>query len=96
VAVVPIGAGKSADVRACAERLHDELTAAGIEALLDDRDERPGSMFADMDLIGVPHRIVVGERGLKSGEVEYKGRTEDKASQVPLANLMEFMRVRVG
>jgi prolyl-tRNA synthetase len=53
-------------------------------------------MFADMDLIGVPHRIVVGERGLKSGEVEYKGRTEDKASQVPLANLMEFMRARVG
>ena len=96
VAIVPIGAGKSPDVRACAERLHYELTSAGIEALLDDRDERPGSMFADMDLIGVPHRIVVGERGLRSGEVEYKGRTEDKASQVPLANLMEFMRARVG
>ena len=96
VAIVPIGAGKSPEVHAYANQLHAELSAAGIEALLDDRDERPGSMFADMDLIGVPHRIVVGERGMKSGEVEYKGRTEDKASQVPMADIMAFMRARVG
>ena len=96
VAIVPIGAGKSPEVRAAAEKLHDDLTAAGIETLLDDRDERPGIMFADMDLIGVPHRIVVGERGLKSGEFEYKGRTQDKASLVPVARILEHLRLQLG
>ena len=96
VAIVPIGAGKNPEVRAAAEALHDELTAAGIESLLDDRDERPGIMFADMDLIGIPHRIVVGDRGLKSGEFEYKGRTQDKPSQVRVTQIMEFMRARIG
>ena len=96
VAIVPIGAGKNPEVRAAAEALHDELTAAGIESLLDDRDERPGIMFADMDLIGIPHRIVVGDRGLKSGEFEYKGRTQDKPSQVPVTQIMEFVRARIG
>ena len=94
-AIVPIGAGKNPQVRAAAEKLHDELTAAGIDTLFDDRDERPGIMFADMDLIGIPHRIVVGERGLKSGELEYKGRTQDKPSAVPMADIMAFMRARI-
>ena len=76
VAIVPIGAAKSAQVRDAAATLHDELAAAGIDVLLDDRDERPGVMFADMELIGIPHRIVVGERGLKKGELEYKGRRD--------------------
>ena len=63
---------KSERVREAAEKLHDALQAAGVEVLLDDRDERPGIMFADMELIGVPHRIVVGDRGLKEGNVEYR------------------------
>jgi prolyl-tRNA synthetase len=95
VAVVPIGAGKNAQVRATAERLHDELAAAGVEVLLDDRDERPGVMFADMDLIGIPYRIVVGERGLAAGEVEFKGRQEDKATAVAVEKVVEYTRARI-
>jgi prolyl-tRNA synthetase len=76
VAIVPIGYAKSAQVREAADRLHDALAAAGIAVLLDNRDERPGVMFADMELIGVPHRVVIGDRGLKDGQVEYKGRRD--------------------
>ena len=76
VAIVPIGYHKSAQVKAAADQLHAELATAGIDVLLDDRDERPGAMFADMELIGVPHRVVIGERGLKDGKVEYKGRRD--------------------
>jgi prolyl-tRNA synthetase len=95
VAVVPIGAAKNAEVRAAAERVHDDLTAAGVEVLLDDRDERPGVMFADMDLIGIPYRIVVGERGLAAGQVEFKGRQEDKAAAVAVAEVVEYTRARI-
>jgi prolyl-tRNA synthetase len=95
VAIVPIGAGKNAQVRAAAERVHDELAAAGFEVLLDDRDERPGVMFADMDLIGIPYRIVVGERGLAAGEVEFKGRQEDKAASVAVAEIVDYTRARI-
>ncbi len=96
VGIVPIGAGKSSEVRAAAERLYAELGEAGIEVLLDDRDERPGVMFADMDLIGIPYRIVIGERGLKSGELEFKARREDQAASVPVADIVEYTRARVG
>ncbi len=95
VAVVPIGASKNAEVRSAAERVHDELAAAGIEVLLDDRDERPGVMFADMDLIGIPYRIVVGERGLAAGQVELKGRQEDKAAAVAVAEVVDYTRARI-
>jgi prolyl-tRNA synthetase len=95
VAVVPIGAQKNAQVRAAAEKVHDELAAAGIEVLLDDRDERPGVMFADMDLIGIPFRIVVGERGLAAGELEFKGRQEDKATAVAAAKIVDYTRARI-
>jgi prolyl-tRNA synthetase len=78
VCIVPIGMRKSAQVAGTAERLYKELGEAGIEVLLEDRDERPGVMFADMDLIGIPHRLVVGERGLAAGTVEYKPRTGEK------------------
>jgi len=87
VAIVPIGYGKSAAVREAADRLHDALAAAGIDVLLDNRDERPGVMFADMELIGVPHRVVIGERGLKDGVAEYKGRRDDKATNIALAEI---------
>ena len=86
------GLGLYIGMRQAAERLHDELTAAGFEVLLDDRDERPGIMFADMELAGIPHRIVIGERGLKDGNVEYQARVETKARAVSLAEAVEFMK----
>jgi len=95
VCIVPIGMGKSPRVRETAERLHEALNAAGVEVLLDDRDERPGIMFADMELVGIPHRIVVGERGLKEGNVEYQGRRDQKAQSVPLDHAAEFVTSRI-
>jgi prolyl-tRNA synthetase len=95
VTIVPIGAGKSAQVSEVVQHLHDALEAANIEVLLDDRDERPGVMFADMELIGIPHRIVVGERGLKQGIVEYQGRRDTAATQVPVDEAVAFVRSKV-
>ena len=95
-ALVPIGYHKSAAVRAAAERLHDELSGAGIDVLLDDRDERPGVMFADMELIGVPHRVVISERGLAAGNAEYKGRRDDKPQEMPLNTVVPFLRARLS
>jgi prolyl-tRNA synthetase len=96
VALVPIGYHKNAEVRAAADRLHDELGAAGIDVLMDDRDERPGVLFADMDLIGIPHRVVLGERGLALGNAEYKSRRDDKGTDVPLASIGAFLRERLA
>jgi prolyl-tRNA synthetase len=76
VAIAPVGYDRNEGVRALADRLHDELEGAGIEVLMDDRGERPGVMFADLELIGIPHRITIGERGLKEGRVEYQGRRD--------------------
>jgi len=92
IAIAPIGYRKSAEVRALAERLHDELAAAGIDVLLDDRDERPGVMFADLELIGVPHRLTIGERGLKQGQVEYVSRREAGPRMVDVADVAQFAR----
>jgi prolyl-tRNA synthetase len=92
VALVPIGYHKSAEVWAAAERLHDELAAAGIDVLLDDREERPGVLFADMDLIGIPHRIVLSERGLAAASAEYKGRRDDKPRDMPLKEVVAFLK----
>jgi prolyl-tRNA synthetase len=88
VAIVALGYRKSAAVREAADTLHDGLERAGIEVLLDDRDERPGVMFADMELIGIPHRVTIGERGLKEGAVEYQGRREREAARIPLADAL--------
>jgi prolyl-tRNA synthetase len=95
VAIAPIGIKKNEAVRNAAEQLYAELSAAGVEVLLDDRDERPGVMFADLELIGIPHRIVIGERGLKEGMVEYKGRKDAEAQQVPLQEIAKFVQSRV-
>ena len=95
VAIAPIGGKKNEAVRNAAEQLYTELIAAGIEVLLDDRDERPGVMFADLELIGVPHRIVIGERGLKEGMVEYKGRRDAEAQQVPLQEIVKLVQLKV-
>ena len=80
VALVPIGYHKSAGVREAVDKLYVDLTAAGLDVLLDDRDERPGVMFADLDLVGIPHRVVLGDKGLAKGVIEYKGR-RDKTPQ---------------
>jgi prolyl-tRNA synthetase len=83
-------------VRNAAEQLYAELIAAGnIEVLLDDRDERPGVMFADLELIGIPHRIVIGERGLKEGMVEYKGRRDAEAQQIPLQDIVKIVQTKL-
>jgi prolyl-tRNA synthetase len=96
VCIVPIGWGKSEKVREAAGRLHLDLAQIGLDVLLDDRDERPGIMFADMELVGIPHRIVVGERGLKDGNVEYQGRRDDKASVIPLAQAITLLQEKTG
>ncbi|MEZ5614879.1 MAG: proline--tRNA ligase [Rhodocyclaceae bacterium] len=95
IAIAPVGYGKSQSVQDAANRLHAELEAAGIDVLLDDRDERPGVMFADMELIGVPHRVTIGERGLKDGMVEYQARRDTAAVKVPLAEIGSFLRGRL-
>jgi len=92
VALVPIGYHKSAGVRAAADRLHEELAAAGIDVLMEDRDERPGVLFADMDLIGIPHRVVLSERGLAAGNAEYKARREAKPRELPLKEVVGFLK----
>jgi prolyl-tRNA synthetase len=94
--IVPIGYHKSPGVRAAADKLYDECAAAGIDVLMDDRDERPGVLFADMDLIGVPHRVVLGERALAAGNAEYKGRRDEKPADVPLGEIVSFLRKRLG
>ncbi len=87
VAIVPMGYAKSEAVRAAADALYAELSAAGIDAFLDDRDERPGSLLADNELIGTPHRVVIGDLGLKEGIVEYQGRRDAEATKLPVADV---------
>lgn len=96
IALLPMNMQKSAEVRETAERLYAELTNAGYEVLFDDRGERPGVMFADMELIGIPHRVVIGDRGLKSGTVEYKGRRDTENQDIALEQLMAFLGEKLG
>lgn len=95
VCLVPIGAHKSPAVKAEADKLYQELRAAGFDVLWDDRNERPGVIFADMDLVGIPHRLVVGERGLAKGMVEYKGRRDTAPQETARDQVVEFLRQRV-
>jgi prolyl-tRNA synthetase len=92
VALVPIGYGKSAAVREAADALYQELSDSGIEVLLDDRDERPGVMFADMELIGIPHRVVIGERSLKEGLIEYQGRRDREPTKLRQEEILSRLR----
>jgi len=94
--ICPIGMERSPAVRAAAERLYAELKALGVDVLLDDRGERPGAMFADWELIGVPHRITVGDKGLKDGQIEYQHRREAQASKLELALALPWLRERLG
>lgn len=89
VVICPMGYDKSDAVKVAANQLHDELIAAGVDVVLDDRGERPGAMFADWELIGIPYRIVVGDRGLADGQVEFKGRLDLESENIPLAQIKE-------
>jgi prolyl-tRNA synthetase len=95
VCIVPMAYAKSEGVRAAADALYAELTEAGIDVLLDDRNERPGVMFAEMELIGIPHRVVVGERGLAEGKLEYKGRVEAASQMIGRAEIGQFLKERL-
>ena len=72
------------------------MAALGLDVMLDDRGERPGAMFADWELIGVPHRVVVSDRGLKEGQLEYQGRRDAEATKVPLAEVAAFVKAKFG
>ena len=91
LAICPIGADRSAAVKEAAEKLYADCMAAGIDVLLDDRGERPGAMFADMELIGIPHRITIGDRGLKEGKVEYQGRRDAAATAVAIGEVAALL-----
>jgi prolyl-tRNA synthetase len=95
VAIAAIGFDRSETVREAALKLHDELQAAGVDVLLDDRGERPGVMFADLELVGIPHRITVGERGLKEGQVEYQTRSGGEAKVIDLNEIVNFVKSSV-
>jgi len=95
VCIVPMGYYKSDAVKTAADQLLTDLLAAGIDAVLDDRNERPGVMFADMELIGVPHRIVVGERGLNDGKLEYKGRRDTEAQMIAADSAVAFVKEKL-
>ena len=97
VVLCPIGPDRSLEVKAVAQRLYAELLRAGVDAILDDRGERPGAMFADWELIGVPHRITVGDRGLKEGgSVEYQHRTDSAATKMPIESVVGHVMARLG
>ena len=96
VVVTPIGYGKSQQVRQVADQLYAQLQSSGIDVLLDDRDERPGVMFAEMELIGIPHRITIGERGLKEGNVEYVNRRSLQTTSIPVVEAFAFMRAQLA
>jgi len=96
VAVLPMNAAKSYRVREAAEQLYTELREAGVEVLLDDRNVRPGVMFNDMELIGIPHRVVIGERGLDEGQLEYRYRTATENESIPLDGACEAILERLG
>ena len=95
VVICPIGMDRSAEVKNAAIALHDELSAAGMDVLLDDRGERPGAMFADWELLGIPQRVVIGDRGLKVGTVEVQGRRDTEAAVVPLADVAALLKCRL-
>jgi prolyl-tRNA synthetase len=96
VVLTPVGYGKSTQVRQVTDQLYAELVAGGADVLLDDRDERPGVMFADMELIGIPHRVTIGERGLKEGRVEYVDRRSLQTTPVAVGDAYAFVRDRLS
>ena len=96
VVLCPLGYDRSESVKSAADELYAALQQAGVDVLLDDRGERPGVMFADWELIGVPHRVVIGERGLKEGQLEYQGRRDTAATPVPRADMTDFLKAKLA
>ncbi|MDH5707976.1 MAG: proline--tRNA ligase [Hylemonella sp.] len=96
VVICPIGPDRSPEVKAAAEQLYAELLTAGVDVILDDRGERPGAMFADWELIGVPHRVTIGDRALKDGQVEYQHRRDAAATRVPLGEALAHLMAKLA
>jgi prolyl-tRNA synthetase len=96
VVLCPMGMDRSEMVKTEVEKLYADLQAAGVDVIVDDRGLRPGAMFADWELIGVPHRVVIGERGLKEGNLEYQGRRDAEATAVPVAGMVEFIKGKLS
>jgi prolyl-tRNA synthetase len=96
VALVPINMHKSQRLREVVELLHEKFEAAGIEVLLDDRRERPGVMFADMELLGIPHRVVFSEKGLDAGTVEYKGRRDAESTDIAIDEIITLIKQKLS
>jgi len=95
VVLCPMGYDRSEGVKAATEKLYADLQASGVDVILDDRGERPGAMFADWELIGAPHRIVIGDRGLKEGKLEYQGRRDTEATAVALDDMLMFIKAKL-
>ena len=96
VVICPIGMDRSEAVKEAAEALHDQLAALGVDVMLDDRGERPGAMFADWELIGVPHRVTLGDKGLKEGLVEYQHRRDAAATKLPVGEVLLWLKGKLG
>ena len=96
VVLCPISPDRFADVKTVADQLYADLLAAGVDVILDDRNERPGIMFAEWELIGVPHRITIGDRALKEGQLEYQHRRDAAATKVPVSEALTFLKTRLG
>jgi len=96
VAICPMNMHKSDRLLETVEKIYQDLLAAGIEVLLDDRKVRAGFMFSDMELIGIPHRIVIGDRGLDSGTVEYQGRTDTESRELAFAEIVDFIKSKLA
>ena len=96
VVLCPISPDRFADVKAAADKLYAELIAAGVDVILDDRNERPGAMFADWELIGVPHRVTIGDRGLKDGHLEYQHRRDAESTKVEAAGALDFLKAKLA
>ena len=95
VVLCPISPDRFPDVKAAADKLYAELIAAGVDVMLDDRNERPGAMFADWELIGVPHRVTIGDRGLKDGQLEYQHRRDAASTKVEAAGALDFLKAKL-
>jgi prolyl-tRNA synthetase len=92
VAIIPMNMHKSERVKEAANTLYAELENAGIDVIFDDRKERAGVMFANMELIGIPYRIVIGERSLDKGLFEFKGRTDQQAKEIPITDMVDYIK----
>ena len=96
VVLCPISPDRFPDVKVAADALYQELLALGVDVILDDRNERPGAMFADWELIGVPHRVTIGDRGLKEGQLEYQHRRDAESSKIEASNALAFLKGKLA